>query len=157
MANSKDDIRRFEKEFDQKRDEVMRLLRIPSFETVDHVLNEVLGVMSDKKYQDELRRVVEHSYATTYETLSRMLTLGKSLSDWDEEQIDTLIKDSVSDFIRVGLDQTARNVEMYKGFSSKVLDILETKTKDIEKPKPKKSPKKSPKNAKVKDKKKTQL
>lgn len=132
MAKKKKKLLSAEEELERKRLAALRLFMIPSCENVEYTLDKILGVLSDKEYQEDMRKAVEFSYSTTYETLQRLLTLGRKVACWDEEKLDCLIKDSIPDFMRVGLDYTLRNTELYKVYSSKVLDVLERTAKKCE-------------------------
>ena len=124
-------MRKFEKELDE-RIGTLRSLMVPSCENVEYALDKFLGVVYDKEYQDGVKRSVELSYSITYESMQRLLTLGRRIACWDEKKLECLMKDSIPEFMRAGLDFTIKSQELYKEFSSKTLDILERTAKHCE-------------------------
>lgn len=133
VAGEKEErFRRAEEELRRKRLAALNLFKFPTSENTEYALSKIAEVMSDKKFQESLRKQVEASFSTTYDMSLRFLTLARTVALLDEEELIRLINDSIPDVMRVGLDFTFRGSELYREFASKIIDVLERTAKTCE-------------------------
>jgi hypothetical protein len=108
---------------------------VPNPESVQKALDRINATLSDPNYQDQLLKLSQLSITHSVQTVQKLSNLSTRINDLDGEEMDKLIRCSLSDLLSLSLSFNTDMLNLIQQTSDQTIAILDTCT-----PEPKKSP-----------------